>query len=118
MPAEFLSDQERERYQSIPSNLSQEDLSRYCFLSNTDRQLISGMRRDHNRLGFALQLAVLRLMNHLPQEWYRKVPDNLVSYVARQLDINDPAILINYGNREKTVSEHLYTILLYLKRRR
>jgi TnpA family transposase len=118
MPAEFLSDQERERYQSIPSNLSQEDLSRYCFLSNTDRQLISGMRRDHNRLGFALQLAVLRLMNHLPQEWYRKVPDNLVNYVARQLDINDPAILINYGNREKTVSEHLYTILLYLKRRR
>ncbi|WP_138485253.1 DUF4158 domain-containing protein [Dyadobacter bucti] len=118
MPAEFLSGQERERYQSIPSNLSQEDLTRYCFLSNTDRQLISGMRRDHNRLGFALQLTILRLMNHLPQEWYRKVPDNLVSYVARQLDINDPAILINYGNREKTISEHLYTILLYLKRRR
>ena len=57
-------------------------------------------------------------MNHLPQEWYRKVPDNLVNYVAGQLDIDDPTILIHYGKREKTISEHLYIILLYLKRRR
>jgi hypothetical protein len=68
MPADFLSDQERKRYQSIPPDLSPEDFSRYCFLSSLDHQLISGLRRDHNRLGFALQLTVLWLMNHLPQE--------------------------------------------------
>ena len=101
MPAEFLSNQERERYRSIPSNLSQEDLSRYCFLSDTDLQLISGMRRNHNRLGFALQLTILRLMNHLPQEWYKKVPENLINYVAGQLNIDDPTILTHYGKREK-----------------
>ncbi len=56
MPAEFLSDQEGERYQSIPSDLPQEDLIQYCFLSLTDHLLVAGMRRDHNRLGFALQL--------------------------------------------------------------
>lgn len=117
MPAEFLSDLERERYQSIPSNLSQEDLIHYCFLSPTDRQLIAGMRRDHNKLGFALQLTIIRLMNHLPQEWYRRVPDNLTIYVAQQLEV-DPQCLLAYGEREPTLSEHLYTILLYLKRRR
>ncbi|MPR37168.1 DUF4158 domain-containing protein [Salmonirosea aquatica] len=118
MPAEFLSDQERERYQSIPSDLPQEDLIRYCFLSPTDHLLVAGMRRDHNRLGFALQLTVIRLMNHLPQEWYRKVPDNLINYVAGQLAIDDPRCLNNYGSREKTISEHSYMILSYLKRRR
>lgn len=118
MPAEFLSDQERDRYQSIPSNLAQEDLIRHCFLSAADHQLISGLRRDHNRLGFALQLTIIRLMNHIPQEWYKKLPANLINYVAAQLSIDDPTILNNYGSREKTISEHLYTVLSYLKRRR
>lgn len=117
MPADFLSAPERGRYQTIPADLPQEDLVRYCFLSPTDHQLVARQRRDHNRLGFALQLTVIRLMNHLPQEWYRKIPDRLVGYIAQQLSIN-PQALLKYGEREKTLSEHLYTILLYLKRRR
>jgi hypothetical protein len=66
MPADFLSDGERSRFQAIPPDLSPEDFNQYCFLSLTDHALIAGQRRNHNRLGFALQLVIIRLMNHLP----------------------------------------------------
>lgn len=117
MPADFLADGERSRYQAIPSDLSPEDLNQYCFLSPTDHALIAGQRRDHNRLGFALQLIIIRLMNHLPQEWYQQVPDSLATYVADQLSLN-AAMFSKYGEREATLSTHLHTILHYLKRRR
>ena len=52
-----------------------------------------------------------------PQEWYKQVPDSLATYVAGQLAL-DTAVLTRYGEREATRSEHLHTILLYLKRRR
>jgi len=103
MPADFLSDGERSRYQAIPSDLSPEDLNQHCFLSPTDHALIAGQRRDHNRFGFALQLVIIRLMNHLPQEWYRQVPASLATYVAGQLGL-DPAVLRRYGKREATCS--------------
>lgn len=117
MPTEFLSEQERSRYLAIPFELTQADLARYCFLSPADLDLIKRLRRDHNRLGFALQLTLIRLMNHLPQEWYKRIPDGLLDYIAGQLAI-DPAVLEAYGERDSTLSEHLYTILKYLKRRR
>lgn len=117
MPADFLSNGERNRYQAIPPDLSPEDFNQYCFLSPTDHALIAGQRRDHNRFGFALQLIIIRLMNHLPQEWYKQVPDSLATYVANQLSLNT-AVLTRYGEREATPSEHLQTVLLYLKRRR
>lgn len=117
MPADFLSDGERRQHQRIPAGLSPEDLLRYCLLPPTDYQLVAGQRRDVNRLGFALQLIIIRLMNHLPQEWYRQVPAGLIAYVAKQLSIA-PAVFVGYGEREATLSEHLHLILHYLKRRR
>ncbi len=77
MPAEFLSDAKRIRYQTIPFDLTTHDLHQFGFLSPTDRALIASQRREHNRLGFAVQLIVIRLMNHLPQEWYRQIPASL-----------------------------------------
>lgn len=117
MPADFLSDAERIRYQTIPADLTSHELQQIGFLSPTDRALIASQRRDHNRLGFAVQLTVIRLMNHLPQEWYRQVPDSLVAFIAHQLAL-DASLFSLYGQREATLSDHLHTILLYLKRRR
>ena len=101
MPADFLSDQERSRYQAIPADLSPQDLQHYCCLSPTDLQLIAGQRRDYNRLGFALQLITIRLLNHLPQTWHKQVPATLTAHIAAQLAIA-PAVLNTYGEREAT----------------
>lgn len=82
---------ERQRYQTLPADLREEDLHASCWLSPADQQLVAQQRRDSNRLGFAVQLGVLRLLGHLPQEWYRQVPDSLVQFVSRQLTL-DPAL--------------------------
>ena len=117
MPADFLSDQERSRYQAIPTDLSPQDLQHYCTLSPTDLQLIAGQRRDYNRLGFALQLITIRLLNHLPQTWYKQVPPTLTAHIAAQL-ATDPAVLNTYGEREATRTAHTQLILSYLRCRR
>jgi len=74
MPADFLSDHERTAYQSVPAELSAADIGLLCGLSPMDRQLTANQRRDYNRLGFALQLIIIRLLNHLPQGWYDHLP--------------------------------------------
>lgn len=117
MPADFLSDRERSVYQSIPADWSPADIDQFGGLSPLDRQLIAVQRRDYNRLGFALQLITIRLLNHLPQTWYNQLPASLTAHVAAQLTI-DPAVLKTYGEREATRTTHTQTILAYLKRRR
>ena len=117
MPADFLSDHERTAYQSVPAQLSATDISLLCVLSPLDRQLIANQRRDYNRLGFALQLIIIRLLNHLPQGWYGQVPAWLTAHVAAQLAVN-PAVLVTYGEREATRTTHTQAILTYLRCRR
>ena len=117
MPADFLSDRERSVYQTIPADWSLADIDQFGGLSPLDRQLIAGQRRDYNRLGFALQLITIRLLNHLPQTWYNQLPTSLTAHVAAQLTI-DPAVLETYGKREATRTAHTQTILAYLKCRR
>jgi TnpA family transposase len=82
MPAEFLTDVERERYQRIPSQLSPQELLHYAYLSEADLALIHQQRRDSNRLGFAVQLALLRWLCFLPEQWWKEVPWDLLSSVA------------------------------------
>ena len=55
MPVEFLTDDEAAygRYAGAPA---QADLERAFFLDDEDRTLVDRRRRDHMKLGFALQL--------------------------------------------------------------
>lgn len=117
MPADFLTALERQRYQNLPADLREEDLQASCWLTPADQQLVAQQRRGGNRLGFAVQLGVLRLLGYLPPEWYRQVSDSLVQFVARQLEL-DPALFQAYGEREATLTEHLRVLLSHLQVRR
>lgn len=57
---EILTKEQRLEFTCISENLSDDDIARYYTLSQSDIEIINKHRRDYNRLGFALQLCVLR----------------------------------------------------------
>ena len=81
------------------------DLLRYYTLSDEDLQNIGGRRRPRNKLGYALQLCVLRYPGRLlaPGEF---VPPAVVDFIGRQLDL-DGDELADYAMRSETRHEHL-----------
>ena len=54
---ELLSPAQRTQFLDIPAEMSDQMLARYYTLSDDDQRLIKQHRRNHNRLGFAVQLA-------------------------------------------------------------
>ena len=81
------------------------DLLRHYTLSDEDLQNIGARRRPRNKLGFALQLCVLRHPGRLltPGEF---VPPAVVDFIGRQLDL-DGDELADYAVRSETRHEHL-----------
>lgn len=57
---ELLTTEERKQYMQIPSDISEWILSTYFSFSQHDLKIINRHRRDYNRLGFAIQLSILR----------------------------------------------------------
>ncbi len=57
---ELLTSEQRLEFASIPKQISEYELESYYTLSPHDIEIIKRHRRDHNKLGFALQLCVFR----------------------------------------------------------
>lgn len=78
---------------------------RHYTLADDDLEITGARRRNHNRLGFALQLCALRYPGRLlaPGE---VIPEPITRYLAAQLGIR-PEDLIDYAVREGTRHEHL-----------
>ena len=66
MPIGFLSDAERERLDSFPTQITRGDIVTYFTLSRADRGQIPRTISAANRLGFALQLGALRYLGFKP----------------------------------------------------
>ena len=96
MPAEFLTEEQRQRYAHFNSDLTEEDLARYFHLDDNDRRLILGRRGDHNRLGFAVQLCTARYIGSFLED-LSEVPAAILSLLARQLAIELPGDFAEYG---------------------
>ncbi len=77
---------------------------RHWFLSEEDRARIEERRRDHNRLGFAVQLCLLRYPGW-PLGPTEDPPQNLLKFVAEQLG-TDTAELAEYSRRSQTRTDH------------
>jgi TnpA family transposase len=112
VPIGFLSDAERERLDGFPAQIVPGDLDTYFILSRADRRQIPRTTSASNRLGFALQLAMLRFLGFCPDD-LSTVPQTVVAFVAKQLNV-DPGEIARYGRRGQTRTEHLRQIRRYL----
>ncbi len=106
----ILSVVERSSLLSIP--IEQDDLIRYYTLNELDRSLIRQRRGDANRLGFAIQLCLLRFPGH-GLSVTAILPPEFVQWVSAQLHI-DSTCLSQYAEREETRREHLLELRDYL----
>jgi TnpA family transposase/predicted transcriptional regulator len=96
------------------SAFSRGQMVREASLIEADLVEVARCRRDHNRLGFAYQIGFVRLFHRLPDQQPLEVCDELVSFVAMQLNI-DATRLDEYAARQPTVSDHQTRIRDYLK---
>ena len=107
MPGSFLTKHERQTLDQLPNEISDDDRITYFTLTAQDKIFINKQRRGHNRLGFALQLCILRFLGFNPNNLKEIFLSSLsiITYVAHQLDIS-PAEISKYGKRDQTRTEH------------
>ena len=95
------------------SSFSHDQIVQNARFSREDLAEISRRRRKNNRLGFAYQLAFVRLAHRFPTEAPFEIVVELLSFVSMQL--NMPVDVIEaYKGRRQTIAEHHTAITLYL----
>ncbi|PRA79323.1 DDE transposase, partial [Ochrobactrum sp. MYb29] len=92
--------------------LDEDSLIRHYTLDAADRLECELRRRPHNKLGFAIQLCVMRQTGRLLGE-DEQLPSALVDYVADQLSV-DPRSYSIYAHRMQTRFEHSRHLAVYL----
>ena len=90
MPIGFLPSADRDRLNHFPVQIPDDDLRAFFLLSEADQQVINHQREAHTRLGFALQLCALRYLGFAPDD-LSTTPEEVLLYVARQLDVPSEA---------------------------
>src|SRR5208337_1509540 len=100
---------QREAFEAIP--LDRADLIEHYVLGDQDLSLIRRRRGAQNRLGLAVQLALLRYPGRalLPNE---TPPAELLAFLARQLGLSASA-WTGYAKRDETRREHLAELQLH-----
>lgn len=91
-------------------------LFEYATLSKKDIQKAFEFQVSHYSLGYAYQLAFVRLKNRFPTQHPFEIVDELLEFISAQVGI-DAADIHKYASRQPTVSEHQTEIRYYLKLR-
>lgn len=101
----YLTPEQRHALTQIPADLSDREIARYYTFTQQDLDLIKQRRRLHNRLGFAVQLAVLRFPGR-PLKDLAGIPSRILAAIADQIQVPASAFA-RYGDRDNTLYEHL-----------
>jgi TnpA family transposase len=105
---ELLTADQRADFVQIPADMTERELETYYTFSQYDLEIIKRHRRDHNRLGFAIQLCVLRYPGWSLSD-VEPIPDYVIQYIARQIDANPESFSL-YAKRDPTKHEHMEEI--------
>jgi len=100
-----LSEQQRVSILKGHHAFRHREMVRYWMLSERDLEVVNERRRQHNRLGFAVQLCLLRYPGW-PLKPGELPPPNLLGYVAAQLAV-DAEEICEYPRRDRTRREHI-----------
>jgi hypothetical protein len=109
----LLSSEQRTRLFGIPSDAA--EMATHYVLEPEDLALVHAKRRPSNRLGFAVQLCVLRRPGR-PLDPSEVPPAPVLAFVANQLAI-DPKLFAEYAHRAETRREHLVELKQALRLR-
>ncbi len=99
---QLLTDEERHILLGIP--LDADSMARCFTLSRADQELVAKRRRDTNRIGFAVQLALLRHPGIALAQLEQPV-EPLVRWLASHLEI-PAAPFAEYARRPQTQTDH------------
>lgn len=102
---ELLTSEQRISYMSIPDDMLERELEKHFTFTIDDIAFINKHRRDHNRLGIAVQLAVLRYLGWTLFQ-IKSLPDDVLKFIAKQIDVS-PNEYKHYAQRVATRNEHL-----------
>lgn len=91
VPVEFLSDQEAAAFARYGDSVGQAYLERLFFLDDAERELVAGLRGDHNRLGFSVQLGTARYLGRFLADPLEGAPTEVLDFLAAQLRIGIPS---------------------------
>ena len=109
----LLKVHDRQTLFNIPAD--EDSLIRHYSLSSADRLEIELRRREHNRLGFAVQLCLMRYPGRVLGA--EEVPPRaMLRYVADQIGA-DPEAFALYARREETRRDHTARLMAYLDTR-
>ena len=109
-PEILLTEVQRLEFTEIPQNIDRYEIIKFYTFSNDDIKIINKHRKNYNRLGFAVQLAMLRNPGW-PFSMVNTIPRSVLNYISEQIDVN-PEELQLYARRENTRLEHLKEIRL------
>jgi TnpA family transposase len=99
----LLSSEQRTRLFSIPTDTGA--MAQHYVLDAADLAIVRARRRPSNRLGFAVQLCMLRHPGRV-LDLSEAPPAPMLAFVAKQVGL-DPALFGEYARRAETRREHL-----------
>lgn len=103
---ELLTPEQRQAFMQISED--EWVLGTYYTFSKRDLEIINKRRREENRLGFAVQLAILRYPGW-PYTHIKSIPDSVIHYISKQIG-STPSSFSLYPQRENTLWDHLKEI--------
>ncbi len=95
MQVNFLTQEQERSYGRFTGESSAEQLSRFFYFDDADRQLIIRRRWNYMRLGFALQLGAVRFLGTFLDN-PTDVPPGVTKAVAKHIGVDDLACLSRY----------------------